>query len=225
MHHDYYRLLIVFFAMALSQSVVQADSLVFSNIFVDTGSIDGQSLIGQTATVTIDFQSGLVAEQSPFGGVVFVLGQPTSATYEFSEAGSFSVDVPESSLEFGSLTTGTQYELSLFNEDLSTLNMLSGTTAGNIGLDPLVGESLPAMFARLGDGTSISFTQAVDFQMLNQGIGSLNGGLSFVTHDIGGNSGSNVTLRLVSVPEPGSVLALSICSVWFLRRIRLQKRP
>jgi len=86
--------------------------------------------------------------------------------------------------------------VSFFDEDFSPLGMLSGTTAGSAGLAPLDGETLADMFARLGDGSNIAFTQSLDFQMLNSVIGTLNGGASSITSDITGQINSTVTLTL-----------------------------
>ena len=66
----------------------------------------------------------------------------------------------------------------------------------DVGIAVAIEISLPEMFARLGDGTSINFTQSTGFQMLNPIIGGLNGDESFVTSGIVGDSGSKVTLTL-----------------------------
>ena len=213
-------LCIIIFVLGIFGSSSLGDTLTYSNVLVEEGAIDGQSVGGQTATITIEFQSGLIAEESPFGGVVYGLGELSSASYEFSQAGFFAIDSPQANLEFGSLTPNDQFELSFFEEDLDPLNMLSGATAGNIGLDPLVGETLSEMFARLGDGSSISFTQPTVFEMLNTRIGSMNGGSSFVTQNIVGDIGNEVTLTLNVVPEPASTFALGLFAFALIRRSR-----
>lgn len=74
------------------------------------------------------------------------------------------------------------------------------------------------MFARLGDGSSIAFVQDIPFQMLNPGIGGLNGGLDFVTDNIEGNAGSEVTLTYI--PSPGAVAAFGLFGLFGSRRRR-----
>lgn len=197
-------------SIAIAPPQANADTLTYTGITVRDGAIDGNFLGGQTATVSIEFASGLTA----LGGV-YGLGALTSATYEFSVAGLFTVDAPQDNLEFGSVLG---FELSFFDEDFNPLGMLSGTTAGDIGLDPLDGESLPDLFARLGDGSTINFAQSGDFQMLTRAAGSLNGGASIVTLPIAGLAGSSVTLTYV--PPPATLAMLGLAGVTARRRRR-----
>lgn len=197
------------FCAALA-SAAHADTLTYTGIEIGQGIIDDIDLFGQTATVSIEFAPGLTASNG-----VYKLGTIISATYEFSEAGLFKVDTPEEDLEFGSVN---DFELSFFDPDLIPLGMLSGTTAGNIGLDPLEGESLPQLFSRLGDGSSISFTQSDSFQMLNPVIGGLNGGESEVMLGIVGVPGSEVTLTFV--PSPGATAVMTVALLGVTRRRR-----
>lgn len=188
-------------AAALSSGTF-ADTLVYTGIGVREGAINGIDLTGRTATVSISFADGLTAS-----GGVYTLGAISSATYSFSGVGSFTVDAPQSDLQFGSVLG---FELSFFDPDFSPLGMLSGTTAGDIGLDPLDGESLPALFTRLGDGTSIQFIQSTDFQMLNFEAGTLNGGTATVTTNIVGLRGSDVTLTLIPTPATFALLGFAV---------------
>lgn len=187
-----------------------ADTLVYTGIGVREGAINGVDLTGQTATVTISFADGLTANND-----VYTLGAITSASYRFSGAGLFTVDAPQSDLQFGSVLG---FELSFFDPDFSPLGMLSGTTAGNIGLDPLNGETLPQLFSRLGDGTNIQFIQSTNFQMLNLEAGTLNGGAATVTTNIVGLSGSDVTLTLI--PTPATLALLGVAAPFARRRTR-----
>lgn len=186
-----------------------ADVITIRGIRVSSGAIDGRDLTGQMATVRIEFAGGLFAD-----GEVFHLGTPTSASYEFSGAGLFIVDVPQSGIDFGSVSG---WEMSFFNP--GSFNMLSGTTAGDIGLDPVNGETLSSMFRRLGNGTDISFSQAVNFQMLNPPIGGLNGGASFVTEDLVGAIESQVTASY-NVPAPGALALFGFAGFATRRRRR-----
>lgn len=175
----------------LATSTAAADTLTYEGIGVAVGSINGVSLAGQTATVSIEFSAGLTAFDSGIG-VVFDLGVLTSATYTFSQAGSFTVDNPQVGLQFGS---PAGFDLSFFDALNFDLQMLSGSYAGESqGMGPLVGESLGDLFHRLGDGTSISFVPPTLFQMLNPSIGGLNEGEDQVTLDIVGDTNSAVTL-------------------------------
>jgi len=194
----------------MAPAQAQADTLTYTGINVQNGAIDGVNLAGQTATVTIEFADGLTAS-----GGVYHLGPISWATYEFSQAGLFSIDSPQNDLDFGSVNG---FELSFFQASLNTLGMLSGTTAGDVGLDPLEGETLQALFNRLGDGADIHFTQPSNFQMLNPEIGTLNGGASSVTSRITGQIGSQVTLTLNIVPEPASMVALGLGGMGLLVR-------
>ncbi len=191
-----------------------ADSLIYEGIDVGRGEIDGVALRGQTATVSIEFASGLTAFDSG-SGIVFDLGVLTSATYSFSDAGDFSVDVTQDNLHFGS---PLGFDLSFFDAINRDFRMLSGTTAGDAGLSPLVGETLGDMFNRLGDGSAIDFEQSGNFQMLNPQIGGLNGGQNFVTDNIVGNALSMVSLSYV--PEPGTLATFGLLGLLVSRRRR-----
>jgi hypothetical protein len=164
-----------------------ADTLTYSNVVVRNGSINNQNLAGQTATITIEFADGLTAS-----GGKYTLGAISSATYEFSGAGSFTVDTPQDNLEFGTLGSGA-YDLCFYDEGFNPLGMLSGCSAGAGGRSPNDGETIGDFFSRLG-GSELSFFSAQDFQMLNAAIGTLDNGASSITEDIVGLAGSSVTI-------------------------------
>lgn len=208
------------FATALAAALftvgtATADMLIYENINVGRGEINGSPLFAQTATVAIEFDGGLTAFASD-GHTAFDLGVLTSATYTFSGAGAFTVDAPQDNLYFGTSAFG--WDLAFWDMINFDIFMASGTTAGSAGMSPLVGETMAQMFARLGDGSSISFVQDIPFQMLNPGIGGLNGGLDFVTDNIEGNAGSEVTLTYI--PSPGAVAAFGLFGLFGSRRRR-----
>ena len=209
---------ITLFVFTLVPVQLDADTLTYEGITVAFGEIDGVDLTGQTATVFIEFADGLTAIDDG-GHIAFDLGVLTSATYSFSGAGAFSVDVPQDNLYFGTSTFG--WDLSFWDMPNFDIFMASGTTAGSVGMSPIVGETLGDMFNRLGDGSSISFTQSEDFQMLNPPIGGLNGGTSNVTLDIAGLAGSQVTLTYnKAIPEPSTFLVLGLVSAGMFNRRR-----
>ena len=177
-------------AAFLSAGVATADTLTYEGILVASGEINGMNLTGQTATVSIEFSGDLIAFDSG-NSIVFDLGVLLSATYTFSGAGAFSVDVTQDGLRFGS---PGNFDLAFYDSANSAFGMLSGTTAGNVGLVPQVGETMEGLFQRLSAGSTIAFLQSTNFQMLNPLIGGLNGGQDFVTTDIVGSAGSQVTL-------------------------------
>lgn len=206
-------------AVTLGPLNAQADTLTYTGITISNGAIEGINLSGQTATVTIEFADGLTALDG-----VYVLGPIAYAAYEFSEAGLFVVDTPQDNLEFGSLkNSSSTFDLSFYDQEFNSggfLGMLSGTTAGDQGLAPLDGETLPQFFTRIGDGQSISFIQSDGFQMLNSGFSTLNNGAVSVTGRISGQTGSDVTLTLNTIPEPAALTLLLIGSTTMLRRTR-----
>lgn len=198
-------------SLAIAATVnASTDVLTYSGIVVGDGAIDGVSLQGQTATVEIEFQSGLRAS-----GETFILGTLISARYVFSEAGSFVIDTPQDTLEFGNVN---DFDLSFFDPTLD-LRMLSGASAGDQpGFDPRDGEDLRTFFHRWGDGRSIDFISSSRFQMLNRSIGGLNGGTSTVTANIVGAAQSDVTLTYVPTPASSLVIWGSVALVARRRR-------
>lgn len=186
-------------SLAVAATVhASTDVLTYSGIVVADGAIDGVSLAGQIATVEIEFQSGLLASEETFR-----LGTLISARYEFSDAGSFVIDTPQDSLEFGNVNG---FDLSFFDPTLD-LRMLSGASAGDQpGFDPRDGENLREFFLRWGDGRSIDFISSSRFQMLNRSIGGLNSGTSAVTANIVGAGQSDVTLTYVPTPASSVVI-------------------
>ena len=203
-------------ALTLAPINAHAASLTYSGITVSNGALNGINIEGQTATVHIQFADGLTAQDG-----YYVLGPIAYASYEFSEAGLFVVDTPQDTLDFGSLVSGSTYDLSFYDREFNSggfLGMLSGTTAGDQGLAPLDGETLPQFFTRIGDGQSISFIQSGGFQMLNAGFSTLNNGAVTVTGRISGQTGSAVTLTLNTIPEPATLTLLLLTTPALLHR-------
>ena len=188
-------------AVLLSPMAANADLITWSST-VESGGINGSSLVGETIQLIVDFTDDQVFDAAglmTLSVATSFINLPDSfGLLDFDDAAFDNVEFGQAFvnffiIEFGGLSQGT-------NGD------------NNEGLLPLGGETISQFFTRVGDGTTINFFSDQRFQGPAVGT-TFNGGTYTVTGAdlrFGISAETTVTFTAVPVPEPGTLALLGL---------------